>query len=108
MSERRGFVNEIRQDISRYRDALKGILGDVYSLKPELAPKLHLLISKCDGVIAMTQKMEADSDVSLEAKERIGKQVADLKMLTESFLQELSDVMFEENGENNPYKGAAG
>ncbi len=105
MSARESFATEVRNDIIRYRDALKGILGDVYSIRPELAPQLHELIAKCDGVLAVAQRM--DSGMSLEVRRQIGQQVANLKTLTERFLQELSSSVFDGQDEEMPYKGAA-
>ena len=96
------FAGDVRMDMHRYREALVGILRDVYMARPEMAPRVHTLIYRCDGVIALTDRLESKNIALGEAKELIGKKVSELMQLTEEFLQDLSDSM-EEGGKHEPY-----
>ena len=101
------WYEEVRDDILRYREMLKSMLGDVYALKPELAPRLHQLVSICNSVLAITSKWEEEA-VGKEERERLAARVNDLKNLTEQFLQELSEAVSEEgNEEEIRFKAAA-
>ncbi len=97
---------DVRTDMNRYRDALVGILRDVYMARPEMAPRVHSLIYRCDGVIALTNRMESNAIDPGEAKELIGQKVSELMELTEDFLEDLSKTM--EDGNKEAYfEGAA-
>ncbi len=97
---------DVRTDMNRYRDALVGILRDVYMARPEMAPRVHSLIYRCDGVIALTNRMESNTIDPGEARELIGKRVGELMQLTEDFLEDLSETMDDGNKESY-YEGAA-
>ncbi|HVP22513.1 MAG TPA: hypothetical protein VMS77_01220 [Conexivisphaerales archaeon] len=100
------FATDVRTDMNKYRDALVGILRDVYMARPEMAPRVHSLIYRCDGVIALTNTLESNKIGLGEAKELIGKKVGELMRLTEDFLEDLSETMDETKKE--PYfEGAA-
>jgi hypothetical protein len=105
------FAKEIATDIGRYKEVLEGMLGDVYSVRPELAPRLHDLITRCNGVIAMAKKCLQEPESSAETRRQIGAQVASIRVLTELFLEELTDSVSEDEGEDGPeegqFKGAA-
>jgi ethanolamine utilization cobalamin adenosyltransferase len=94
---------DVRNDILRYREVLESMLADVYALKPELAPKLHHLITLCNSVLTIVSRDVVDS----ESKLLLGNRVEDLKNLTEEFLQELSDAMQEKNNDGYMDQAAA-
>jgi hypothetical protein len=101
------FAVDVRMDMHKYREALVGILRDVYTARPDMAPRVHGLIYRCDGVIALTDKLESRNIELGEAKELIGKKVSELMRLTEEFLEDLSETM-EEGGKQEPsYQGVA-
>ncbi|MGA1974554.1 MAG: hypothetical protein ABSG92_02870 [Conexivisphaerales archaeon] len=101
------FAMDVRTDMHRYRDALVGILRDVYMARPEMAPRVHTLIYRCDGVIALTNKLESNTIALGEAKELIGKKVSELMQLTEEFLEDLSESMEDGNRREPYFEGAA-
>ena len=101
------FALDVRTDMNRYRDALVGILRDVYMARPEMAPRVHSLIYRCDGVIALTNRLESNAIELGEAKELIGKKVSELMQLTEDFLEDLSETMEDNNSKEARYEGAA-
>lgn len=101
------FAMDVRTDMHRYRDALVGILRDVYMARPEMAPRVHSLIYRCDGVIALTNRLESNSIGIGEAKELIGKKVSELMQLTEDFLEDLSETMEDGSKKESYFEGAA-
>jgi hypothetical protein len=104
--DERTFATDVRTDMNRYRDALVGILRDVYMARPEMAPRVHSLIYRCDGVIALTNRLESNTIDLGEARELIGKKVSELMQLTEDFLEDLSETM-EEGNKESYFEGAA-
>ncbi|MEM3637644.1 MAG: hypothetical protein QXX17_01290 [Conexivisphaerales archaeon] len=94
---------DVRNDILRYREVLEGMLADVYAIKPELAPKLHHLITLCNTVLSIVSKDVMDS----ESRALLGTRVEDLKNLTEEFLQELSDAVQEKQADSYHDQAAA-
>lgn len=100
------FAKEVAADIGRYKEVLEGMLGDVYAVRPELAPRLHDLITRCNGVIAMARRCLQDPERSAETRKQIGAQVANLRVLTEEFLEDLTEAASAGEDEN-AYRGAA-
>jgi len=101
------FASGVKTDMNRYKEALKGILSDVYMARPDMAPRVHGLLYRCDGVLALTERLESKAIAPAEAKELIGKRVNELMELTEEFLQDLSESTEEPDDRSSYYQGSA-
>lgn len=80
-------LEEVKNDILRYKEVLESMLADIYEFRPELVPRLHQLITLCNAVISL-----ASNEASSDSKLLIGLKVESLKDLTEEFLTELSNA----------------
>jgi hypothetical protein len=97
----------ILSDITRYKHVLQGMLSDVYAVRPRLAPRLHDLITRCNGLLVLTKRKKEGLEPEHEVKRRIGEQVQELKVLTEEFLVELSEASQEEDEYDSSYRTAS-
>lgn len=101
------FAVDVKADMNRYKEALMSILRDIYVAKPEMAPRVYTLIHRCDGVLALTERLETKAIAFKEAKELIGERVNELMEMTEEFLRDLSESTGEEGDREFYYQGAA-